>query len=216
VPEAGADLGGTWFWNRYPGARFDSESYSYGYSFSRESLDEWDTGRNALAQPENLRYLNYVADKLDLRRYMQFNRAVESAHFHEAASLWRLRTADGRELTWRILIPAIGVLSAPVSPNYQGLETFRGTSHHTFEWPGHKIDFTGERVAVVGTGPHERAGHRCHRGRHADHVRGHPDEQCGLCVRRHHLRDRLRRGNGTFRPHRHPRCRRRIVARQMV
>jgi cation diffusion facilitator CzcD-associated flavoprotein CzcO len=114
--EAGADLGGTWFWNRYPGARFDSESYSYGYSFSRELLQEWDWTEHFSGQPENLRYLNYVADKFDLRKHMQFNCVVESAHFDEGASLWTLNLNDGRHLTCRVFIPAIGVASAPTLP----------------------------------------------------------------------------------------------------
>src|SRR6202000_3270197 len=128
VLEAGADLGGTWFWNRYPGARFDSESYSYGYSFSKELLQEWNWKEHFSAQPENLRYLHYVADKFDLRKHMQFNCVVESAYFDDAAAIWRLHLADGRDLTCRIFIPAIGVLSAPTLPRYEGLNSFRGDS----------------------------------------------------------------------------------------
>ena len=89
--EAGGDLGGTWYWNRYPGARFDSESYTYGYSFSRELLEEWHWKERFSGQPENLRYLNYVADKFDLRQHMQFNCRVEAAHYDEAQNLWRLQ-----------------------------------------------------------------------------------------------------------------------------
>ena len=152
VLEAGADLGGTWFWNRYPGARFDSESYSYGYSFSKELLQEWDWKERFSAQPENLRYLHHVADKFDLRKHMQFNCVVESAHFDDVAALWRLHLADGRDLTCRIFIPAIGVLSAPTLPRYEGLNSFRGDSFHTYNWPQREIDFTGKRVAVIGTG----------------------------------------------------------------
>ena len=96
VLEAGSDLGGTWQWNRYPGARFDSESYTYGYSFSRELLDEWHWKERFSGQPENLRYLNHVADKFGLRRHMQFNCRVDAAHYDEAQNLWRLRTGDGR------------------------------------------------------------------------------------------------------------------------
>jgi cation diffusion facilitator CzcD-associated flavoprotein CzcO len=152
VLEAGSDLGGTWFWNRYPGARFDSESYTYGYSFSKEILQEWNWKERFSAQPENQRYLNYVADKLDLRRHMQFNCVVESAHFDDAASLWRLNLTDGRDLTCRFFIPAVGVLSAPTLPRYQGLNGFRGDSFHTSDWPQREVDFTGKRVAVIGTG----------------------------------------------------------------
>jgi cation diffusion facilitator CzcD-associated flavoprotein CzcO len=152
VLETGADLGGTWFWNRYPGARFDSESYSYGYSFSRELLQEWDWKEHFSAQPENLRYLSYVADKFDLRKYMQFNCTVESAQFDDSASLWRLHLADGRDLTCRTFIPAVGVLSAPTLPNYYGAHTFRGESFHTYDWPQHSVGFADKRVAVIGTG----------------------------------------------------------------
>src|SRR3954463_15869291 len=119
VLESGAELGGTWFWNRYPGARFDSESISYGYSFSDELLQEWDWKERFSGQPENLRYLQYVADKFDLRRHMQFNCTVESAHFDDAATLWRVHVADGRDLTARFLITALGLLSAPTLPRYE-------------------------------------------------------------------------------------------------
>jgi cation diffusion facilitator CzcD-associated flavoprotein CzcO len=152
VLEAGADLGGTWFWNRYPGARFDSESYSYGYSFSKELLQEWDWKERFSGQPENLRYLHYAADKFDLRKHMQFNCVVESAQFDHAASLWRLNLTDGRELTCRVFIPAIGVLSTPTLPRYEGVNSFRGDSFHTYNWPQQEVDFTGKRVAVIGTG----------------------------------------------------------------
>ena len=113
VLEAGDDLGGTWFWNRYPGARFDSESVTYGYSFSGELLQEWDWKERFSGQPENLRYLNHVVDKFDLRKHMQFGCTVESAHFDDEASAWRLRLDDGRELTCRFLVTALGLLSAP-------------------------------------------------------------------------------------------------------
>ena len=124
--DAAADLGGTWYWNRYPGARFDSESYTYGYSFSRELLDEWHWKERFSGQPENLRYLNYVADKFDLRKYMQFNCKVEAARFDEARDLWRLRIGDGRELTCRFVIMAVGLLSAPTLPRIEGMDSFKG------------------------------------------------------------------------------------------
>ena len=113
VLDAAPDLGGTWYWNRYPGARFDSESYTYGYSFSKELLNEWHWKERFSGQPENLRYLNRVADKFDLRKYMQFNAKVEAARFDEAQNLWRLKIDDGRELTCRFVILAIGLLSTP-------------------------------------------------------------------------------------------------------
>src|SRR3974390_1856799 len=126
VLESGADLGGTWYWNRYPGCRFDSESYTYGFSFSRELLDEWHWKERFSSQPENLRYLNYVADKFDLRRHMQFNCRLEAAHFDETRDLWRLRLDDGREFTSRFVVLALGLLSAPTMPRLRGLEGFQG------------------------------------------------------------------------------------------
>ena len=152
VLEAGADLGGTWFWNRYPGARFDSESITYGYSFSRELLQEWDWKERFSGQPENLRYLNHVADKFDLRQYMQFGCTVESACFDDDATLWRLQLADGRALTCRFLIPALGLLSAPTMPRYAGIDSFEGRSFHTYHWPDEPVELAGKRVAVIGTG----------------------------------------------------------------
>src|SRR3954454_3947150 len=122
VLEAGDDVGGTWYWNRYPGARFDSESISYGYSFSQELLQEWDWKERFSGQPEDLRYLNYVADKFDLRRHMQFDCTVESAHFDDDATLWRLGLDDGRDLSCRFLVTAVGLLSAPTLPRYEGLD----------------------------------------------------------------------------------------------
>ena len=152
VLEAGSDLGGTWHWNRYPGARFDSESYTYGYSFSRELLEEWHWKERFSGQPENLRYLNHVADKFGLRPYMQFNCRVDSAHYDEAQSLWRLRTGDGRALTCRFLILTLGLLSIPTLPRLEGMENFKGQSFHTFHWPHEPVEMAGKRVAVIGTG----------------------------------------------------------------
>ncbi len=108
VLDSAPDLGGTWYWNRYPGCRFDSESYTYGFSFSRELLDEWHWKERFSGQAENLRYLNYVADKFDLRRHMQFNCRVDAAHFDETCDLWRLQIDNGRELTCRFVVLAIG------------------------------------------------------------------------------------------------------------
>ncbi|HEU4840679.1 MAG TPA: NAD(P)/FAD-dependent oxidoreductase [Ilumatobacteraceae bacterium] len=152
VLEAGDDLGGTWFWNRYPGARFDSESISYGYSFSEELLQEWDWKERFSGQPENLRYLNYVADKFDLRPHMQFGVTVESAVYDDDASAWQLRLDDGRELTSHFLVLAIGLLSAPTMPRYDGIDDFRGQSFHTYNWPVEPVDMAGKRVGVIGTG----------------------------------------------------------------
>jgi len=152
VLEAGGDLGGTWQWNRYPGARFDSESYTYGYSFSRELLDEWHWKERFSGQPENLRYLNHVADKFGLRQYMQFNCRVEAAHYDEAQNLWHLRTGDGRALTCRFLILTLGLLSIPTLPRLEGMASFKGQSFHTFDWPHEPVEMAGKRVAVIGTG----------------------------------------------------------------
>ena len=152
VLEAGGDLGGTWYWNRYPGCRFDSESYTYGFSFSKELLEEWHWKERFSGQPENLRYLNYVADKFDLRKHMQFNCKVESAHFDEDATLWRLHLEDGRELTCRFLLTALGLLSAPTLPRLEGMDDFKGLSFHTYYSPQEPVDYTGKKVAVIGTG----------------------------------------------------------------
>ena len=152
VLESGDDLGGTWYWNRYPGARFDSESVTYGYSFSAELLQEWDWKERFSGQPENHRYLSHVADKFDLRRHMQFGCTVESAHFDDEATMWRLDLDDGRQLTSRFFIPAIGLLSAPTLPRYEGIDTFSGQSFHTYNWPQEPVELTGKRVAVIGTG----------------------------------------------------------------
>jgi len=152
VLEGGADLGGTWYWNRYPGCRFDSESYTYGFSFSKELLDEWHWKERFSGQPENLRYLNHVADKFDLRRHMQFNCLVESARFDEERTIWRLQLQDGRELTCRFLLTALGLLSAPTLPRMEGIERFEGQSFHTYHWPQEPLELAGKRVAVIGTG----------------------------------------------------------------
>src|SRR5689334_5159439 len=152
VLEGGADLGGTWYWNRYPGARFDSESYTYGYSFSRELLDEWHWKEKFSGQPENLRYLNHVARKFDLRRHMQFNCRVDFAHYDEASNLWRLSLSNGRTLTTRFVIMANGLLSIPTLPRLEGMDRFKGRSFHTFYWPHEGVELAGKKVAVLGTG----------------------------------------------------------------
>src|SRR5688500_1317883 len=130
VLEAGTGVGGTWYWNRYPGARFDSESYSYAYSFSKELLAEWDWTEHFSPQPETLRYLNYVADKFDLRRDILFCSRLSAAHFNDKSRTWDLTLEDGRRLRSRFLITAIGVLSDPVLPRIEGIGTFKGQSFH--------------------------------------------------------------------------------------
>jgi len=152
VLDSAGGVGGTWYWNRYPGARFDSESYTYGYSFSREVLDEWHWKERFSSQPENLRYLNFVADKFDLKKHMQFNCTVEAAHYDETSNTWQLKVADGRTLSCRFVIMALGLLSAPTMPRVEGVEDFKGQSWHTFYWPQEPVDLSGKKVAVIGTG----------------------------------------------------------------
>ena len=152
VFETGGGVGGTWYWNRYPGARFDSESYSYGYSFDDELLQEWDWSEHFSPQPETLRYLERVAERLDLRRDIELNARVAAARYDERADEWEIELESGGHARARFLITAIGVLSAPTSPNIAGLDSFSGPVYHTARWPHHPIDFSGKRVAVIGTG----------------------------------------------------------------
>ena len=152
VFEAGSDVGGTWYWNRYPGARFDSESYSYGYSFSQELLEEWEWSEHFAAQPETLRYLQHVADRFDLRRDIQFGRRVTKASWHDAERRWSVELDDGGRASARMLIAAVGALSAPSLPAYEGMASFAGPSFHTSLWPHEPVDFAGRRVGVIGTG----------------------------------------------------------------
>lgn len=150
--EAGDGPGGTWYWNRYPGARFDSESYTYGYSFNEEILQEWDWSEHFAAQPETLRYLNFVVDKLDIRSRMQFGCKVTAAAFDEDRNNWNVALKDGRRLGCRFLVTAIGMLSAATLPRIEGVERFKGQAFHTYYWPQEPVDLTGKRVAVIGTG----------------------------------------------------------------
>ena len=152
VLEASPDLGGTWYNNRYPGARFDSESYTYGYSFSKEVLAEWNWREMFSPQPDNLEYLNFVADKFSLRDHMQFNCRVDAAVFDESANIWRLTISDGRTLTCSFVVMALGLLSMPTYPKIEGRANFKGQSFHTFDWPHEAPDLAGKRVAIIGTG----------------------------------------------------------------
>ena len=152
VIDANADLGGTWYNNRYPGARFDSESYTYSYSFSQEVLDEWHWTEMFSPQPETLQYLNYVTDKFDLRKYMQFGRRVESMVFDDSGSFWTIHLEDGGQITTRFVVTGVGVLSTPTLPKLEGRDSFKGLSFHAADWPHEPLDLTGKRVAVVGTG----------------------------------------------------------------
>ena len=152
VFETGTGVGGTWYWNRYPGARFDSESYTYGFSFSEELLQEWNWTEHFAAQPETLTYLNHVADKFDLRRDIQFNARVSKAAFEEDKSQWAVTLDTGETHRARFLVTAIGPLSADTMPKLPGVESFRGQSFHTYRWPKEDVNFAGKRVAVIGTG----------------------------------------------------------------
>jgi len=152
VYEAGDGVGGTWYWNRYPGARCDSESYIYCFSFDDDLLQEWNWSGKYPEQPEILRYLNHVADRFDLRSGIQFNTRVTAAHFNEADNLWEVETDQGDQVTARYLITAIGCISTGQIPKIPGLDSFAGDSYHTGAWPHAGVEFAGKRVAVIGTG----------------------------------------------------------------
>lgn len=152
VLEAGTGVGGTWYWNRYPGARFDSESWSYGYSFSPEVLAEWSWSEHFAGQPEIENYCNLVADKLGLRSNIRFSSRVAAAHYDDASQTWLVELTDGTRFRGRYMVTALGLLSAPTMPRFEGVEDFEGTWCHTGLWPKEGINFDGKRVAVVGTG----------------------------------------------------------------
>ena len=152
VYETGAGVGGTWYWNRYPGARCDSESYMYCFSFSKEMLQDWNWSGKYPEQPEILSYLNHVADRFDLRRNIQFNTRVTSARFLEDANLWEVETDQGDRVTSQFLITGIGCISSGNVPDIKGLDSFQGEQYHTGSWPHEEVDFAGKSVAVIGTG----------------------------------------------------------------
>ena len=152
VFEQGDGVGGTWYWNRYPGARCDVESWDYCYSFSEELEQEWDWTERFPAQPELERYFNHVADRFDLRRDIQFDTRVERARFDEDRNRWIIDTSDGATVTARYLVSAAGCLSEVNKPSIPGAETFVGTQLHTARWPAEGIDVAGKRVGVIGTG----------------------------------------------------------------
>jgi cyclohexanone monooxygenase len=152
VYEQGDGVGGTWYWNRYPGARCDVESMQYSYSFSDELQQEWDWSERYAPQPEILKYANHVADRFDLRHDIQLATRVESAVFDESANQWSVTTSDGRTVTAQFVILATGCLSNAKMPDIKGLGDFRGKVYHTGHWPHEPVDFTGQRVAVIGTG----------------------------------------------------------------
>jgi cation diffusion facilitator CzcD-associated flavoprotein CzcO len=152
VLEAAEGVGGTWYWNRYPGARCDSESHSYCFTFSQELLREWEWTERYPGQPEIMRYLNHVADRFDLKRDIRFGARVTAAHYDASANRWHVTTASGERLTAKFLITAVGCLSTANVPNIPGLESFKGRWFHTGQWPHGGVDFTGRRVGLIGTG----------------------------------------------------------------
>ncbi|MGD9615313.1 MAG: flavin-containing monooxygenase [Alphaproteobacteria bacterium] len=152
VLEAGEGVGGTWYWNRYPGARCDSESHSYAYYFSDELLKEWTWSERYPEQPEILRYLNYVTDRFDLRRDISFGARVVEARYDGAANRWHVATETGEHYDATYLITAVGCLSSANIPNIPGLDGFKGAWYHTGQWPHGRVDFTGKRVGMIGTG----------------------------------------------------------------
>src|SRR5436309_6315628 len=152
VLEAAGGVGGTWYWNRYPGARCDVESVEYSYQFSPELQQEWDWSEHYAAQPELLRYANHVADRFDLRRDIQFDTRVSAATFDEAANRWIIRTDNGARFSGSYCVMATGCLSVPNEPKFRGTETFAGPTYHTGRWPHEGGDFTGRRVGIIGTG----------------------------------------------------------------
>lgn len=151
VIEAGSDVGGTWFWNRYPGARFDSESWTYNFSFSEELLKEWDWSEHFSPQPETLRYIEFVCQKFDVKRDMQFNTRISSAQFQERSRSWLLTDEQGKTYSSRFLITAMGILSNYTLPDIPGVHDFKGLACHTARWP-EGVDVRGKRVGIIGTG----------------------------------------------------------------
>ena len=150
--EAADGVGGTWYWNRYPGARCDVESMQYSYSFDEELQQEWRWSERFATQPEILRYANHVADRFDLRRDIRFSTRVSGAEFDAGRNRWTVRTEQGGTFTGRFCVMATGCLSSTRLPEFPGLESFRGKTYHTGQWPHGGVDFTGQRVGVVGTG----------------------------------------------------------------
>ena len=152
VYEAAADVGGVWYWNRYPGARCDVESMQYSYSFSGPLQEEWQWTERYAAQPEILRYINHVADRFDLRRDIRFDTRIEAAVFDETADRWTLRTSRGEQVSARFCVMATGALSSARIPDFEGLDEFQGKTYHTGAWPHEGVDFSGMNVGVIGTG----------------------------------------------------------------
>lgn len=152
VIEKADDVGGTWYWNKYPGARCDSRSWFYCFSFDEEIRNEWEYSEKFPEQPEVQEYQRFVADKLDLRPDIEFNTEVTSAEFDEDEELWKIATDDGSTIRTQFFVPAVGNLSKPYLPDFDGLESFDGEWYHTAKWPEEGVDFSGKRVGLVGTG----------------------------------------------------------------
>jgi cyclohexanone monooxygenase len=150
--EAGDGVGGTWYWNRYPGARCDVPSLDYSYQFSEELQQEWEWAERYATQPELLRYLNHVADRFDLRRDIQLSTRIQAAHFDEHCALWTVHTDTGAQVTAKWLLMGTGNLSRPTKPAFRGEALFKGPIYHTGEWPHEGVDFSGQRVGIIGTG----------------------------------------------------------------
>lgn len=152
VFEAGTGVGGTWYWNRYPGARTDSEFYYYSFSFSREIRDSWKWSERYPAQPEVLQYLEFVAEKLDLKKDISFNTKITRAEYDETRNIWHVTTAQGEVFTARWFVSGMGVLSAPSTPKIKGIESFKGQVFQTATWPKEGVDLSGKRVGLIGVG----------------------------------------------------------------
>ena len=152
VLERGGGVGGTWYWNRYPGARCDVESMQYSYSFDAELQQEWHWPEKFSAQPDILAYANHVADRFDLRKDIDFDVEVKAAHFNETTRRWRIETDKKDKITAQFFVMATGCISTAQTPNIEGLDNYQGNTYHTGNWPHEKIDFTGHRIAVIGTG----------------------------------------------------------------
>lgn len=156
--DAAENVGGTWLWNRYPGCRLDTESYAYGYFALNGIIPEWEWSETFASQPEMLRYINYAADKMDVRKHYKFSTKVTKAHYSNEGRLWNVTLDDGEVLTCRFLISATGPLSATRMPDIAGIESFEGESYHSSRWPTNpdgttkNVDFTGKRVGIIGTG----------------------------------------------------------------
>jgi acetone monooxygenase len=150
--DGASNVGGTWYWNRYPGARVDSPSYVYQYWFSDEILAEWDWSERFPAQPEIERYLNFVADRCDLRKDIQFKTLITAADYDQAGKRWMVTTDCGDTVSTRFLVSCTGMLSTPIAPRFPGRETFRGAVVHTARWPKEGVELAGKRVGVIGTG----------------------------------------------------------------